>query len=60
MVLSGIGTSISLTAFSLRWTLDKIVVTMDQVNDAVLIGVVSIMVVGTVFALFSYGMGIVH
>jgi hypothetical protein len=33
---------------------------MDQVNDAVLIGVVSIMVVGTVFALFSYGMGIVH
>jgi hypothetical protein len=40
--------------------MDKIVVTMDQVNDAVLIGVVSIMVVGTVFALFSYGMGIVH
>jgi hypothetical protein len=33
---------------------------MDQVNDAVLIGVVSIMVVGMVFALFSYGMGIVH
>jgi hypothetical protein len=40
--------------------MDKFVVTMDQVNDAVLIGVVSIMVVGTVFALFSYGMGIVH
>ena len=40
--------------------MDKIVVTMDQVNDAVLIGVVSIMVVGTVFALFSYGMGILQ
>jgi hypothetical protein len=40
--------------------MDKIVVTMDQVNDAMLIGVISIMVVGTVFALFSYGMGIVH
>jgi hypothetical protein len=40
--------------------MDKFVVTMDQVNDAVLIGVVSIMVVGMVFALFSYGMGIVH
>ncbi len=40
--------------------MDKFVVTMDQVNDAMLIGVISIMVVGTVFALFSYGMGIVH
>lgn len=40
--------------------MDKIVVTMDQVNDAVLMGVVSIMVVGTVFALFSFGMGIVQ
>jgi hypothetical protein len=40
--------------------MDKIVVTMDQVNDAVLIGVISIMVVGTVFALFSYGMGILQ
>lgn len=40
--------------------MDKFVVTMDQVNDAVLAGVVSIMVLGTVFALFSFGMGIVH
>lgn len=40
--------------------MDKFVVTMDQVNDAVLMGVVSIMVVGTVFALFSFGMGIVQ
>jgi hypothetical protein len=40
--------------------MDKIVVTMDQVNDAVLMGVVSIMVVGTVVALFAFGMGVVH
>ena len=40
--------------------MDKFLVTMDDVNDMVLMGVVSIMVVGTVFALFSYGMGIVH
>jgi hypothetical protein len=40
--------------------MDKFLVTMDDVNNMVLMGVVSIMVVGTVFALFSYGMGIVH
>jgi len=40
--------------------MDKIVITMDDVNNMVLMGVVSIMVVGTVFALFSYGMGILH
>jgi hypothetical protein len=40
--------------------MDKFLVTMDDVNDMVLMGVVSIMVVGTVFALFSYGMGIIH
>jgi len=40
--------------------MDKILVTMDDVNDMVLMGVVSIMVVGMVFALFSYGMGIVQ
>lgn len=40
--------------------MDKFNVTMDDVNDMVLMGVVSIMVVGTVFALFSYGMGIIH
>ena len=40
--------------------MDKFLVTMDDVNDMVLMGVVSIMVVGTVVALFSYGMGIVH
>ena len=40
--------------------MDKFAVTMDQVNDAVLMGVVSIMVVGTVFALFAFGMGVVH
>jgi len=33
---------------------------MDQVNDAVLMGVVSIIVVGAVFALYSYGMGVLH
>ena len=40
--------------------MDKFLVTMDDVNDMVLMGVVSIMVVGMVFALFSYGMGIVQ
>lgn len=40
--------------------MDKIAVTMDQLNDMVLMGVVSIMVVGMVFALFAYGMGIVN
>lgn len=40
--------------------MDKIVVTMDQLNDMVLMGVVSIMVVSMVFALFAYGMGIVN
>jgi len=40
--------------------MDKFLVTMDDVNDMVLMGVVSIMVVGTVVALFSYGMGIVQ
>jgi hypothetical protein len=40
--------------------MDKFLVTMDDINDMVLMGVVSIMVVGTVVALFSYGMGIIH
>jgi hypothetical protein len=40
--------------------MDKIVVTMDQVNDAVLMGLVSIMIIGTVFALYSYGMGVIQ
>jgi hypothetical protein len=40
--------------------MDKFVVTMDQVNDAVLMGVVSIMIIGTVFALYSYGMGVIQ
>lgn len=40
--------------------MDKFNVTMDEVNDMVLMGVVSIMVVGTVVALFGYGMGVIH
>lgn len=40
--------------------MDKFAVSMDQVNDAVLMGVVSIMVVGTVVALFAFGMGVVQ
>lgn len=40
--------------------MDKFAVNMDQVNDAILMGVVSIMVLGTVFALYSFGMGVVH
>ena len=40
--------------------MDKFAVSMDQVNDAVLMGVVAIMIVGTVFALYSFGMGVVH
>ena len=40
--------------------MDKFVGSMDDLNNMVLTGVVSIMVVGMVLALFSYGMGIVQ
>ena len=40
--------------------MDKIVVTMDEVNTAVQMGVVAIMIVGMVVALFAYGMGVVQ
>ena len=40
--------------------MDKFAVTMDQVNDAVAMGVVSIMVLGTVLALYTFGMGVIH
>ena len=40
--------------------MDKFAVNMDQVNDAVAMGVVSIMVLGTVLALYTFGMGVIH
>ena len=40
--------------------MDKFVVSMDEVNTAVQMGVVAIMIVGMVVALFAYGMGVVQ
>lgn len=40
--------------------MDKFAVSMDDVNTAVQMGVLAIMIVGTVVALFAYGMGVVH
>lgn len=40
--------------------MDKFAVNMEQLNDAVLMGVVSIMVLGSVLALYSFGMGVVQ
>lgn len=40
--------------------MDKFAVSMDEVNTAVQMGVVAIMIVGTVVALFAYGMGVVQ
>lgn len=40
--------------------MDKFAVSIEQLNDAVLMGIVSIMVVGTVLALFTFGMGIIQ
>lgn len=40
--------------------MDKFAVSMDEVNTAVQMGVVAIMILGTVLALFAYGMGVVH
>ena len=38
----------------------KFAVSMDDVNTAIQMGVLAIMIVGTVVALFAYGMGVVH
>lgn len=40
--------------------MDKFAVSMDEVNTAVQMGVVAIMIVGMVVALFAYGMGVVQ
>lgn len=40
--------------------MDKFAVSMDEVNTAVQMGVVAIMIVGMVLALFAYGMGVVN
>lgn len=40
--------------------MDKFAVSMDEVNTAVQMGVVAIMIVGMVVALFAYGMGVVN
>ena len=40
--------------------MDKFAVSMDEVNTAVQMGVVAIMIVGMVVALFAYGMGVLH
>ena len=40
--------------------MDKFAVSMDDVNTAIQMGVLAIMIVGTVVALFAYGMGVVH
>lgn len=40
--------------------MDKFAVSMDEVNTAVQMGVLAIMIVGMVVALFAYGMGVVN
>lgn len=40
--------------------MDKFAVSIDDLNNMVLTGVVSIMVVGAVVALFGYGMGVIQ
>ena len=40
--------------------MDKFAVSMDEVNTAVQMGVLAIMIVGMVVALFAYGMGVVQ
>jgi len=40
--------------------MDKFAVSMEEVNTAVQMGVVAIMILGTVLALFAYGMGVVN
>lgn len=40
--------------------MDKFAVSMDDVNTAIQMGVLAIMIVGAVVALFAFGMGVVH